>query len=152
MCCISVNAFILLDSGATDPSIIGSANMNDISDVDVYFKRLYAKTTNPPPITVDEFLDIMTRCKDSSIPREKVRASRTPRATDVVLSLFAGSVSEWHQESLRGVQVLLAVSRTRITSHCTTVRWTIRTRPISKSCRYTGLSSHCRRIEKADGL
>ena len=79
LCGISVNAFILLDSGATDPSIIGSANMNDISDVDVYFKRLYAKTTNPPPITVDEFLDIMTRCKDSIIPREKVRTRRAPR-------------------------------------------------------------------------
>lgn len=49
--------------------------MSDIADVDVYFKRLYSKTTNPPPISVDEFLDIMTRCKDSPIQREKVRTS-----------------------------------------------------------------------------
>jgi hypothetical protein len=47
--------------------------MNEISDVDVYFKRLYSKTANPPPISVDEFLDIMTKCKDSVIPRERVR-------------------------------------------------------------------------------
>jgi hypothetical protein len=47
--------------------------MSEIADVDVYFKRLYSKTTNPPPITVDEFLDIMTRCKDSQIQREKVK-------------------------------------------------------------------------------
>jgi hypothetical protein len=47
--------------------------MSEIADVDVYFKRLYSKTTNPPPISVDEFLDIMTRCKDSQIQREKVK-------------------------------------------------------------------------------
>lgn len=46
--------------------------MNEIADVDVYFKRLYSKTNNPPPISVDEFLDIMTRCKDSQNQREKV--------------------------------------------------------------------------------
>ena len=50
--------------------------MNDIADVDVYFKRLYSKTNNPPPISVDEFLDIMTRCKDSQIQREKVKINR----------------------------------------------------------------------------
>lgn len=50
--------------------------MNDIADVDVYFKRLYSKTNNPPPISVDEFLDIMTRCKDSQIQREKVRRKK----------------------------------------------------------------------------
>jgi CCR4-NOT transcription complex subunit 1 len=59
-------------------SLKGSSNndlssMNEISDVDVYFKRLYSKTANPPPISVDEFLDIMTKCKDSLIPRERVR-------------------------------------------------------------------------------
>jgi hypothetical protein len=47
--------------------------MGEIADVDVYFKRLYSKTNNPPPISVDEFLDIMTRCKDSQIQREKVK-------------------------------------------------------------------------------
>lgn len=46
--------------------------MGEIADVDVYFKRLYSKTNNPPPISVDEFLDIMARCKDSQIQREKV--------------------------------------------------------------------------------
>jgi hypothetical protein len=46
--------------------------MTEISDVDVYFKRLYSKSLNPPPITVDEFLDIMTKCKDSIIPKERV--------------------------------------------------------------------------------
>ncbi|CAF1270900.1 unnamed protein product [Adineta steineri] len=45
--------------------------MNEISDVDVYFKRLYSKTTNPPPISVDDFLDILTKCKDSLITRER---------------------------------------------------------------------------------
>ena len=45
--------------------------MNEIADVDVYFKRLYSKTNTLPPISVDEFLDIMTRCKDSQIQREK---------------------------------------------------------------------------------
>ncbi|CAF0747026.1 unnamed protein product, partial [Didymodactylos carnosus] len=44
---------------------------SDIADVDVYFKRLYSKTNNPPPITVDDFLDIFTRCRESTIPREK---------------------------------------------------------------------------------
>ncbi|CAM4904070.1 unnamed protein product [Rotaria socialis] len=48
-----------------------SSIMNEISDVDVYFKRLYSKTTSPPPISVDEFLDIMAKCKDSTIPRER---------------------------------------------------------------------------------
>jgi hypothetical protein len=47
--------------------------MNEISDVDVYFKRLYSKGPNPPSISVDEFLDIMAKCKDSIIPREKVK-------------------------------------------------------------------------------
>jgi len=47
--------------------------MNEIADVDVYFKRLYSKTNNPPQISVDEFLDIMARCKDSPNQREKVR-------------------------------------------------------------------------------
>lgn len=47
--------------------------MNEISDVDVYFKRLYSKTTNPLPISVDEFLDILTKCKDSLILRERVK-------------------------------------------------------------------------------
>lgn len=46
--------------------------MTEISDVDVYFKRLYSKTLNPPPISVDEFLDIMTKCKDSTITKERV--------------------------------------------------------------------------------
>ncbi len=50
--------------------------MTDISDVDVYFKRLYSKTMNPPPISVDEFLDIMTKCKDSTIPKERVRRKK----------------------------------------------------------------------------
>ncbi|CAF0989426.1 unnamed protein product [Adineta ricciae] len=45
--------------------------MNEISDVDVYFKRLYSKTTNPPPISVDEFLDILKKCKESPILRER---------------------------------------------------------------------------------
>ncbi|CAF3529126.1 unnamed protein product, partial [Rotaria sp. Silwood2] len=53
-------------SNNNDSSII-----NEISDVDVYFKRLYSKTSNPPPISVDEFLDIMTKCKDSTIQRER---------------------------------------------------------------------------------
>jgi len=50
-----------------------SSTMTEISDVDVYFKRLYSKSLNPPPISVDEFLDIMTKCKDSIIPKERVR-------------------------------------------------------------------------------
>jgi hypothetical protein len=50
-----------------------SSAITEISDVDVYFKRLYSKTMNPPPISVDEFLDIMTKCKDSIIPKERVR-------------------------------------------------------------------------------
>ncbi len=50
-----------------------SSTMTEISDVDVYFKRLYSKNINPPPISVDEFLDIMTKCKDSIIPKERVR-------------------------------------------------------------------------------
>ena len=54
-------------SSTNDPS-----TMNEISDVDVYFKRLYSKASNPPPISVDEFLDIMAKCKDSMIPRERV--------------------------------------------------------------------------------
>ncbi|CAF5193964.1 unnamed protein product, partial [Rotaria magnacalcarata] len=72
----------LLSSSGNDPLAIGSsssstitttatASMGEIADVDVYFKRLYSKTNNPPPISVDEFLDIMTRCKDSQIQREK---------------------------------------------------------------------------------
>ncbi|CAF4148281.1 unnamed protein product, partial [Rotaria sp. Silwood2] len=56
----------LQTSNNNDSSII-----NEISDVDVYFKRLYSKTSNPPPISVDEFLDIMTKCKDSTIQRER---------------------------------------------------------------------------------
>ncbi|CAF0830698.1 unnamed protein product [Rotaria sordida] len=56
----------LQSSNNNDSSII-----NEISDVDVYFKRLYCKTTNLPPITVDEFLDVMTKCKDSTIQRER---------------------------------------------------------------------------------
>lgn len=51
-----------------------SSMMNEISDVDVYFKRLYSKTTNPPPISVDDFLDIMAKCKDATIPRERVKS------------------------------------------------------------------------------
>jgi hypothetical protein len=68
------------DSSGNDPLPIGTSSssttttsMNEIADVDVYFKRLYSKTNNPPPISVDEFLDIMTRCKDSQIQREKVK-------------------------------------------------------------------------------
>ncbi|CAF3833846.1 unnamed protein product, partial [Rotaria sordida] len=72
----------LLSSSGNDPLAIGSSSsstttattttsMGEIADVDVYFKRLYSKTNNPPPISVDEFLDIMTRCKDSQIQREK---------------------------------------------------------------------------------
>lgn len=45
--------------------------MNETNDVDAYFKRLYSKTNNPPPISVDEFLDIMSKCKDSVNPRER---------------------------------------------------------------------------------
>jgi hypothetical protein len=76
-------------SSGNDPLAIGSSSssssttttttaptttsMGEIADVDVYFKRLYSKTNNPPPISVDEFLDIMTRCKDSQIQREKVK-------------------------------------------------------------------------------
>ncbi|CAF1002727.1 unnamed protein product [Didymodactylos carnosus] len=44
---------------------------SEIADVDIYFKRLYSKTNNPPPISVDDFLDIFTRCRDSSIQRER---------------------------------------------------------------------------------
>ncbi len=47
--------------------------MTEISDVNVYFERLYSESINPPPITVDEFLDIMAKCKDSVIPKEKVK-------------------------------------------------------------------------------
>lgn len=76
--------FLFLNKGSSgnDPLPIGSSSstnnssMNDIADVDVYFKRLYSKTNNPPPISVDEFLDIMTRCKDSQIQREKVRRKK----------------------------------------------------------------------------
>jgi hypothetical protein len=50
-----------------------SSSITEISDVDVYFKRLYSKTINLPPISVDEFLDIMAKCKDSIIPKERVR-------------------------------------------------------------------------------
>jgi type IV secretory pathway ATPase VirB11/archaellum biosynthesis ATPase len=53
-----------------------SSTMTEISDVDVYFKRLYSKSLNPPPISVDEFLDIMTKCKDSIIPKERVRRKK----------------------------------------------------------------------------
>lgn len=52
--------------------------MTEISDVDVYFKRLYSKTLNPPPISVDEFLDIMTKCKDSTITKERVSDNDQP--------------------------------------------------------------------------
>ncbi|UJR38153.1 hypothetical protein I4U23_030830 [Adineta vaga] len=71
----------LLNTTVNDPLAIGSSSstttsttvtsMGEIADVDVYFKRLYSKTNNPPPISVDEFLDIMARCKDSQIQREK---------------------------------------------------------------------------------
>jgi hypothetical protein len=69
-------------SNTNDPLSTGSSSstattsMNEIADVDVYFKRLYSKTNHPPPISVDEFLDIMTRCKDSQIQREKVKKKR----------------------------------------------------------------------------
>ncbi len=69
--------YLLKGSNTNDPLSAGSSSstattsMNEIADVDVYFKRLYSKTNNPPPISVDEFLDIMTRCKDSQIQREK---------------------------------------------------------------------------------
>ena len=62
-----------LPIGSSSSSSTTNSSMNEIADVDVYFKRLYSKTNNPPPISVDEFLDIMTRCKDSQIQREKVR-------------------------------------------------------------------------------
>ena len=85
---------IRLFSG-TDPSGFDSnpstaASMgNDIADVDVYFKRLYSKDNNPPPISVDEFLDIMTRCKDSPIQRERVRYSHSiDRSLACLIILF----------------------------------------------------------------
>ena len=59
--------------------------MSEIADVDVYFKRLYSKTNIPPPISVEEFLDIMTRCKDSQIQREKVNASSYACPTSTLL-------------------------------------------------------------------
>lgn len=59
-----------LSSSTTTPT--SSATMGELTDVDVYFKRLYSTGGNLPPISVDEFLDIMARCKDSQIPREKV--------------------------------------------------------------------------------
>ena len=34
--------------------------MNETSDVDIDFKRLYSKTNNPPAVTVEEFLDALS--------------------------------------------------------------------------------------------
>ncbi|CAF1576548.1 unnamed protein product, partial [Adineta ricciae] len=56
-------------SSTTTPT--SSTTMGEIADVDVYFKRLYSTGGNSPSISVDEFLDIMARCKESQIPREK---------------------------------------------------------------------------------
>ena len=61
-----------------------SSTMNEISDVDVYFKRLYSKAPHPPPISVDEFLDIMAKCKDSIIPRERVIKIKNKFTTNLV--------------------------------------------------------------------
>ena len=66
--------------------------MSEIADVDVYFKRLYSKTNNPPPISVDEFLDIMTRCKDSQIQREKVKREKQQK-NKILFFFFIGRFS-----------------------------------------------------------
>ena len=71
--------------------------MNEISDVDVYFKRLYSKTTNPPPISVDEFLDILKKCKESPIQRERVSVElNIPIVHYLFQSSFKGSISKWY--------------------------------------------------------
>jgi len=57
--------------------------MTEISDVNVYFERLYSESINPPPITVDEFLDIMAKCKDSVIPKEKVKQKKRIRKSRI---------------------------------------------------------------------
>lgn len=72
---------------------------NDIADVDVYFKRLYSKGNNPPPISVDEFLDIMTRCKDSPIQRERVKKNEKEEKSSVFFSL-PGRFYQRNQKSL----------------------------------------------------
>ena len=46
--------------------------MNDFLVVDTYFKRLYSPDSSQPPMSVDEFLDVMTRWKNSPHQREKV--------------------------------------------------------------------------------
>lgn len=45
--------------------------MTEILEVDVYFRRLYLTDPNLPPISVDEFLDILAKCKDSLNPKER---------------------------------------------------------------------------------
>jgi hypothetical protein len=69
--------------------------MTEISDVNVYFERLYSESINPPPITVDEFLDIMAKCKDSVIPKEKVKKKRI-RKSRIHFFFFQGSFSKWN--------------------------------------------------------
>ncbi len=51
--------------------------MTEITDINIYFERLYSEGISPSPITVDEFLDIMAKCKDSILPKEKVRRNKT---------------------------------------------------------------------------
>ena len=48
-----------------------SSSMTEILEVDVYFRRLYLTDPNLPPISVDEFLDILAKCKDSLNPKER---------------------------------------------------------------------------------
>jgi hypothetical protein len=70
--------------------------MTEISDINVYFERLYSEGINPPSITVDEFLDIMAKCKDSIIPKEKVRRNKNKKKQNLEFFFFSGSLSKWN--------------------------------------------------------
>ena len=56
--------FLFLFKDSTSNDLPNNANplptMNETSDVDIKFKRLYSKTNNPPAITVEEFLDALS--------------------------------------------------------------------------------------------
>lgn len=78
-----IHYFITVGStGVTDQSVISPAistmNMssnsmvNDSVDVNIYFNRLYSNSSNAYALSVDDFLDLMTRFKDSPHQRDKV--------------------------------------------------------------------------------
>ena len=78
--------------------------MTEIADINSYFERLYSEGINPPPITVDEFIDLMVKWKESILPKEKVRKIKL-QLPELFLRPFRSSIKLELKDYLKNINI-----------------------------------------------